>query len=79
MPSPSCQPRNSLSGTFKGYDADRLTLWFHRDGPATAPASTADNIIVLSQAFCDEIDQHRVPVERDVVALLRTLLVCLRP
>jgi hypothetical protein len=25
---------------------------------------------VLSEAFYDEIDQHRIPVEREVVALL---------
>lgn len=26
--------------------------------------SSADNLVVLSEAFYDEIDQHRIPVER---------------
>jgi hypothetical protein len=49
---------------------DRLHLWFHHDDPARTPPSSADNLIVLSEAFYDEIDQHRIPVEREVVALL---------
>lgn len=49
---------------------DRLHLWFHHDEPARTPPSSADNLIVLSEAFYDEIDQHRIPVEREVVALL---------
>ena len=49
---------------------DRLHLWFHHQEPATVPASSAQNLIVLSEAFYDEIDQHRIPVEREVVALL---------
>ena len=49
---------------------DRLHLWFHHQEPATFPASSAQNLIVLSEAFYDEIDQHRIPVEREVVALL---------
>jgi Plasmid encoded RepA protein len=47
-----------------------LHLWFHHDKPATAPASSAENLIVLSETFYDEIDQHRIPVEREVIALL---------
>jgi hypothetical protein len=49
---------------------DRLHLWFHHDEPATAALSGAENLIVLSEAFYEEIDQHRIPVEREVVALL---------
>lgn len=49
---------------------DRLHLWFRHDEPATVPASGTENLIVLSEAFYDEIDQHRIPVEREVVALL---------
>jgi hypothetical protein len=49
---------------------DRLHLWFHHDEPATAPASSAENLIVLSEAFYDEIHQHRIPVEREAIALL---------
>ena len=49
---------------------DRLHLWSHHDEPATVALSSAQNLIVLSEAFYDEIDQHRIPVEREVVALL---------
>jgi hypothetical protein len=49
---------------------DRLHLWFHHVEPAPARASSPENLIVLSEAFYDEIDQHRIPVEREVVALL---------
>ena len=47
-----------------------LHLWFHHDEPATVPPPTSENVIVLSEAFYEEIDQHRIPVEREVVALL---------
>ena len=49
---------------------DRLHLWFHHEESAGPPGSATDNLIVLSEAFYDEIDQHRIPVEREVVALL---------
>ena len=49
---------------------DHLHLWFHHDEPATVPPPTSENVIVLSEAFYEEIDQHRIPVEREVVALL---------
>jgi hypothetical protein len=49
---------------------DRLNLWFHHDEPATVPVPSAQNLIVLSEAFYEEIDHHRIPVEREVVALL---------
>ena len=49
---------------------DRLQLSFRHDEPAGLPGSGADNLITLSEAFYDEIDQHRIPVEREVVALL---------
>jgi hypothetical protein len=50
---------------------DRIELWFNR---AYDDSSSADhrheNTITLSQSFYDEIDQHRIPVERQVVASL---------
>jgi hypothetical protein len=49
---------------------DRLHLWFHHDEPVAVPTPSSENLIVLSEAFYDEIDQHRIPVEREVVALL---------
>jgi hypothetical protein len=29
-----------------------------------------DNVVTLSEAFYNEIDQHRIPVEHEVVAAL---------
>lgn len=49
---------------------DRLHLWFHKDDPTTISTPSAENLVVLGEAFYDEIDQHRIPVEREVVALL---------
>jgi len=49
---------------------DRLHLWFHHGEPTQPGASGTENLVVLSDAFYDEIDQHRIPVEREVVALL---------
>jgi hypothetical protein len=50
---------------------DRIELWFNRaDHNSSAAACGRENTITLSQSFYDEIDQHRIPVERQVVATL---------
>jgi hypothetical protein len=49
---------------------DRLHLWFHQDESAVVSTPTAGNLVVLSDAFYDEIDQHRIPIEREVIAFL---------
>jgi Plasmid encoded RepA protein len=53
---------------------DRLRLWLDADTHRTViPTDTAQgegNIVTLSEAFYSEIDQHRIPVERGVVAAL---------
>jgi replication initiator protein len=41
-----------------------------RSGRSGVTSSTSENSILLSQAFFEEIDKHRVPVEREVVAAL---------
>ena len=50
---------------------DRIELWFNRadDGPSSADHGR-ENTITLSRSFYDEIDQHRIPVERQVIATL---------
>lgn len=49
---------------------DRMHLWFHNpEGTPKVPAA-GDNSIILSEAFYNEIDQHRIPVEREVIASL---------
>ena len=50
---------------------DGMKLWFNAEGHKSASGGQQDdNTIVLSEAFYREIDQHRIPVEREVVAAL---------
>ena len=49
---------------------DRMHLWYNREGPAEADRDERDNTITLSEAFHNEIDRHKIPVERRVVAAL---------
>ncbi len=50
---------------------DHLCLWStpSEEGP-TVPAHPTENAITLSEGFYTEIDAHRIPVEREVVAAL---------
>jgi len=50
---------------------DQIHLWLRDQGncPASSP-DASPNTITLSEAFYDEIDQHRVPMEREVVIAL---------
>jgi Plasmid encoded RepA protein len=47
-----------------------MHLWF--SGGQKKPASVTDdeNVITLSKPFYDEINDHRIPVEREVLAAL---------
>jgi hypothetical protein len=50
---------------------DHLRLWLnHPEPPEPVPDESLDNTITLSEAFYREIDAHRIPVEREVVAAL---------
>jgi hypothetical protein len=49
---------------------DDLHLWFHKTEAEPGTLPHHQNCVVLSEAFYDEIDQHRIPVEREVVAAL---------
>jgi len=49
---------------------DRMHLWFKGDEGHLPPRENFENQIVLSEAFYREIDEHRIPVEREVVAAL---------
>ena len=46
---------------------DQIKLWFNAKRPQEA-AGTRGNAITLSESFYQEIDAHRIPVERHVVA-----------
>ena len=48
---------------------DRMRLWFTSDsGARDSTPENHENTITLSEAFYQEIDQHRIPVEREAVA-----------
>jgi len=50
---------------------DRIQLWFNQDHCSNAPdPESHENTITLSEAFYREIDEHRIPVEREVIAAL---------
>jgi hypothetical protein len=56
------------SARFHFFDAMRL--WFCPAQKREKSAADEQNVITLSQPFYDEINQHRIPVEREVVATL---------
>ena len=59
-----------LADSARFHFFDKLHLWFRdHDRPPAANEAT-ENTITLSEAFYNEIDAHRIPVERDVVAAL---------
>jgi hypothetical protein len=50
---------------------DRMQLWFNQDHcPNVQERESHQNIITLSEAFYREIDDHRIPVEREVIVAL---------
>ena len=50
---------------------DRMQLWFNTsEQQQPLPAEHFDNLITLSEPFYREIDEHRIPIEREVVAAL---------
>src|ERR1017187_4141899 len=60
---------NPLVDSSRFHFFDRIHLWFtpdHSAAPGTEDGSS--NTVILSEAFCDEINQHRIPVERHAVA-----------
>ncbi|MGA2078357.1 MAG: replication protein RepA, partial [Terriglobia bacterium] len=50
---------------------DSMKLWYARGDRCSVNNFESDrNVITLSEAFYNEIDQHRIPVEREVVSSL---------
>ena len=47
-----------------------MNLWFNTPEGGLPSASRHENAITISEAFYREIDAHRIPVEREVVAAL---------
>lgn len=49
---------------------DCMRLWFHQGEGVAVGSGGDENSIVLSEAFYEETDQHRIPVEQKVVVAL---------
>jgi len=47
-----------------------MHVWFSDAVVRNQLAADKDNIVTLSKPFYDEISQHRIPVEREVLAVL---------
>lgn len=62
--------RAVVSDSVRFHFFDRVQLWYNREEPAEFDRNDLDNIITLSEAFHNEIDRHKIPVERRVVAAL---------
>lgn len=67
--------RNHLTDWARFHFFDHLHLWFTegRRRDSDSPGHNR-NTITLSEAFYCEIDQHRLPIEREVVIALANLL-----
>jgi hypothetical protein len=49
---------------------DRMHIWYNREQPSQHHGNGLENAITLSEAFHKEIDRHKIPIERRVVAAL---------
>jgi hypothetical protein len=59
---------NRIADWARFHFFERIRLWFHYNGQPAPADDTAENTITLSEAFYKEIDAHRIPVEREVIA-----------
>jgi hypothetical protein len=62
--------KSVVSNSARFHFFDCVQLWYNREEPAAPDRQGPDNIITLSEAFHHEIDRHKIPVERRVVAAL---------
>lgn len=47
-----------------------MHIWYNREGAENQNGEEPENTIALSEAFHEEIDRHKIPIERRVVAAL---------
>jgi hypothetical protein len=62
--------RAAVSDSVRFHFFDRMQLWYNREESAEADRNEHHNAITLSEAFHKEIDRHKIPVERRMVAAL---------
>src|SRR5215470_11137401 len=61
--------RSTLIDRARFHFFDRMRLWFSKQEPHQPMSDEPnENVVSLSDAFYQEIDQHRIPVEREVIA-----------
>jgi Plasmid encoded RepA protein len=61
--------RNRMTDCSRFHFFDHMHLWFAEPAPGEQ-SDESDNVITLSDAFFQECNEHRIPVEREVVAAL---------
>jgi len=62
---------NNLLDWTRFHFLDRMKLWYGTgDRSSAAEAKADDNVITLSEVFYNEIQQHPIPLEREVVSSL---------
>jgi hypothetical protein len=49
---------------------DRTHIWYNREATVNPNGDESNHTIALSDAFHNEIDRHKIPIERRVVAAL---------
>ena len=62
--------KNRLIDYVRFHFFDRMRLWFGDHEEHRLTTESFENTVTLSEAFYKEIDQHRIPVEREVIAAL---------
>ncbi len=59
-----------MANSIRFHFFDRMELWYNRSETPELAREGHSNLITLSEAFYREIDQHKIFVERKVVAAL---------
>ena len=59
-----------VSNSARFHFFDCVQLWYNREEPAALDRQGPDNIITLSEAFHNEIERHKIPVERRAIAAI---------
>ena len=64
------RPKASIVDAARFHFFDRMHIWYNRDGTENPNDEESENTIALSEAFHEEIDRHKIPIERRVVSAL---------
>ena len=56
--------RAAVLDSIRFHFFDRMQIWCNREESAKHSRNELDNTIALSEAFHNEIDRHKIPIER---------------